>query len=325
MADANGRLAARPIGEEGYWLAVDYTGAPALLLADSRKDLPPANLEFRYLRVLFATLCELQTDAHATRGRFTLISLRTTDPDLVAHFLRVCSGVLEWLPAHPGPDQIRHVVDQLSELFRAVETPSLRSVQGLWGELLLIASATKPALLLDAWHGAAAERFDFGQGAQRVEVKTASAGSRVHHFSLDQVRSDVLKVCIVSIQVEPVGAGTSIEDLVSACHDRVATIEEHLKLDRLVGAILGRDWKAATRQRFDLALALASRRFLDARDVPAVSLPLPSGVSDVEFSADVRDVRSLDESRLTAVGGLWAAIVPQHEVLATQPLGRSAR
>ncbi len=55
-------------------------------------------------------------------------------------------------------------VERLVRLFASLAQPPAGSVQGLWGELLLIAHARDPLVLLRAWHADPLEVHDFING-----------------------------------------------------------------------------------------------------------------------------------------------------------------
>jgi hypothetical protein len=83
---------------------------------------------------------------------------------------------------------VGRALESLIELFRMLTIPPKESVQGLWGELYLMAQANDPVRLAGAWHARPEELFDFSEGAELLEVKSAAGYDREHHFSLDQLR-----------------------------------------------------------------------------------------------------------------------------------------
>lgn len=72
-------------------------------------------------------------------------------------------------------------MNQLIELFRAIAKPARKSLQGLWAELFLISQACQPAILVDAWHTAPEDSYDFAVDNQRIEVKSFSGQICQHH------------------------------------------------------------------------------------------------------------------------------------------------
>lgn len=297
-------------GLPGYWVGRASQNVPVLLITDDR--IGPAvesTIETNNVRVLFAARCELAVGALVTSGRFTVLECRSSDPPVHTLFLEVLSTLVTWLGGSRNATDVRKIVEALVDLFRATDEPGRKTLQGLWGELFLMRQARSPLALVQAWHNTPNERYDFGVGDQRIEVKTGVEGSRLHHFRLEQLTSDSLAVAVASLQVEAVGGGTSIAELVDEIRDRLgADAAAHVKLDTLVYATLGRDWRAARVARFDPDVAAKSLLYVDARTIPKVPTPLPAGVTGVSFIADVSLGVPMTPTVLASSGGLWAAV-----------------
>ncbi|CAN5581172.1 hypothetical protein BH23CHL7_BH23CHL7_15990 [soil metagenome] len=284
-------------------------GEPAILFASSQRASQRSPIELRHLSVLFGAQCHVSGEVDEEEAYFTVVRCRG-DAVLQGYFLLMARTLL--LAVGPDPDEIavEKSVLALVELFRSAGKPPAYAVRGLWGELLLIARSVDPVSVLRAWHIAAIERFDFGAGDKRVEVKTAGRSSRRHHFSLEQLVVAGLDVCVASIQVEPSAAGQSLTELVDAIASRLEHVDDVLRLTTTVGAVLGTDWVAYSTARFDDALAASSVRFYRAEAVPRVDLPVPIAVTQVEFVSDLSGVAVLANADLAAAGGLWSAIRP---------------
>lgn len=284
-------------------------GEPAILFPSSERASPRPPIELRHLSVLFGARClvsgEVEEEAH-----FTVLRCRG-DLGLQNYFLLMAKTLL--MAAGPDPDEVsvEKSVLALVELFRSAAKPPAYAVRGLWGELLLMALSADPVTVLRAWHVAAIERFDFGAGKQRVEVKTAGRSSRRHHFSLEQLVSPDLEVCVASIQVEASAGGRSLMELVDAVSASVEHADDAVRLTTTVGTVLGTDWPDYSTARFDDVLAASSVQFFRADAVPRVKLPVPSAVTQVEFVSDLTDVATLANVDLEAAGGLWSAVRPR--------------
>jgi hypothetical protein len=199
------------------------------------------------------------------------------------------------------------------QFFRQLDAPARKSQEGVWAELLVIEQAAAPEMLIRAWHIHPEDRYDFSAGTQRIEVKAATGGSRVHHFSLAQLDKENAKTCVASVMVERSAGGLSIADMV----DRIAgmkslTAEDVLGLRRTVGEVLGRDWLRGAREAFDHDLAVRHMRFVDAAAIPSIgSSCIPAEVTDVSFRCDISLVPGLDKAHLVGAGGLWSAATPR--------------
>lgn len=293
----------------GYWIGRDAGGLPALLIeADKEEVKQQPGIETRSLSILFRADCELRVHGEFRRDRFTVIRCRSADSGVRDHFVELLASLMQWLGGSRDSKSLRALVESLIELFRAAEQPGRKTIQGLWGELLLIAGAEDPLVLVRAWHNTPGDRYDFALAEQRVEVKTGVRNTRIHRFRLEQLRAPLFRVAIASIAVETSGGGTSIKDLAADVHARLgADAAAHMKLDRLIYATLGRDWTAADLEQFDLATAQSSLRCFDAATIPAVALPLPDGVSEVGFMADAAMGQVLTPEAMSIAGGLWRA------------------
>jgi hypothetical protein len=171
--------------------------------------------------------------------------------------------------------------------------------------------AREPVMLAQSWHTSPDERYDFGAGDQRIEVKSASHRRRVHDFALEQIRPPAgVRVVVASIFVESSVAGMSLRELSENVRERIAgDLELALRFDRVLGVSLGNAWRQASDSRFDLALAEESLRFFAAEKIPSVMLPIPPEVTDIRFRSDVSQARCLEPSALAGEGGIFRAIV----------------
>jgi hypothetical protein len=241
----------------------------------------------------------------------------SVDTILQDHFLLVAGTLIAASPSPPHPGSIGSAVETMAELFRALQAPPRESVQGLWAEVLLIAESPRSADLVTAWHVATDDRFDFSSRMARVEVKSASGGERVHHFSLDQLRPPAgVRALIASVLVERAGGGTSVEDLLAELRATLAPSPElMLKAESIVTATLGSTFRAAIGERFDREAARGSLAYFRAEDVPSLQEAPPFGVTDVRFRSDLgasRPVRPRDLIR-GSEDQLLASLPPTHE------------
>jgi hypothetical protein len=227
------------------------------------------------------------------------------------YFLRALTPVIATLPTRPTREQVVAAVNALVDLFRRASQAARKAVQGLWGELFLIAQAGDPCALIACWHTDPHDRFDFAEDERRLEVKTASGRVRMHGFSQEQLRpsADTL-VMIASILLERSAGGQSVNDLVDAIRERVNDPDLLLRLDAVVAETLGEDWRTAREDRFDRQLAEESLRFLDARTIPSVPSGLPPEVTEVHFRVDLTNHPLGAPGELHQAGGLFAAVLP---------------
>ena len=309
-----GRFCALPV--PGYpFCAVgkDSSGNPVLLIeADNALPgtVPPLVLE--HLSVIHMVTCRVQSPHLATNDRILSV-IRCTGADRALHeyFLRSLHPIIASLPLKPSRQQISDAVERLADLFRQMTEAPRKTVAGLWAELFVIAQAHDSARLLASWHALPEERFDFALGIDRLDVKSASGGVRMHHFSLEQLRpSGPTRVVIASLLIERMEGGTSINDLVDAIRGRIADPGLLIRLDSVVAQTLGQDWRAGQQVRFDLQQAIHSLRLVEGSAIPSVAVPVPGELSAVHFRVDLSQHPLLFPDVLMQESELFRAVLP---------------
>lgn len=311
------RFSAVPIpGCEEHRLGKDSRGHPMLLLsvAVTRGTSKLSPIVLKHLTVQHGVDCRiLRPDGTIEEGRFTAIHCNGKDRVLVSYFLRVVSSLLTSVLISPSSEEVSEAIDRLVELFRAMTELPRKSVQGLWAELYCMVASKEPGILVRAWHAAPTDRYDFCDGNQRVEVKSASGGIRQHHFGLEQLHPpEDTTVLVASLFVERAGGGTCVADLTDQLRTRISEPALVLHLDRVIALTLGENWRSAIDDRFDQQLAAHSLAFYDAFAIPSLEAKLPLGVSDVRFKSDLTACTVIDPVLYRSQGGLFKALLTRH-------------
>lgn len=305
--------AAQPVGSrERYRIGRDPAGNPALLIATEPERRSTAALPLEFSNLSFRPRCQCRlklVGAHEATQTLAVLKCTTDDPALRDYFLRSLSGTLDALPEIPTEDSVIEAVSRLVELFRALEAPPRKSLQGLWCELLLIARASHIRQAAMAWHSDPAALFDFTAGMQHIEVKSVIGPIRRHHFSLQQLsppqKADIV---IASFLLEESGRGISIAALwEELAGRRQLTTELRNRLLHVLTLGLGRDWKKADRVVFDPDSALRNMRLYDASAIPKVSPNIPAEVSEVSFCSELTDTPDISLAAASHKGALFGA------------------
>jgi hypothetical protein len=301
-------LTAAPLASSpSHKIAKDHTGAPCLLLTVKEQQRRTAPIQLEHLSIEHNTRCTIQVDQEEQEGHFTIIRCQDAPTGLQQVFLRVAAPLVDDLPDIPTASAINDILNAVIELFRATAQPPTKTLQGLWAELFLIAQATDQAVLVGAWHATPDDRFDFVQGPDRIEVKSTSGRIRQHYFSLEQLTPPQgTRVLIVSIFTERSAGGPAIADLLDRItKNRPASLQA--RLNRITHVSLGNTWREAETVRFDMELAAESLRFFDSSAVPGIRPPIPPGVTEVRFRADLTNATSLSREECHTAGLLFAA------------------
>jgi hypothetical protein len=280
-------------GISGHRLAKDSDGNPVLLIATVGESVqmlgtPPIRLE--NITIEHSIPCKIWHDEGPTEeGIFTIVRCLASEVAVRTYFLQVALPLLAVLNTNPSAQRVSLLFNGLAQLFRALAEPPLRSVRGLWAELFLITNAHDSVALAQAWHPGPEERYDFSAGADRVEVKSAIGRVRRHHFSLDQLSAATgTSLVVASLYVEPSGGGATIGAFLGRLRRQlVDRADLLLDIQATVAKTLGQTLPLAMEEGFDEELASSSLAFFAGGEIPRPSTPLPAGVSDVRFVADL--------------------------------------
>jgi hypothetical protein len=299
-------------GHNSYLLGRGSDGAPAVLIRNVAKGNHLMHVELENLHIAHGIKCRIRLPGGNDETAEVSLIRCSADADLEFVFLRLMGGLIQEF-GDPSPEDLAQLVAQLVDLFRALTQPPKKSVQGLWGELLLIAQSTSPIDLLVAWHADPADMYDFNSGQQRIEVKTSASRRRSHHFRLEQLLPPAgTDLMICSFTVEQAGGGQTIADLVTEIFGQIVSQPGlAVRLETVIAETLGHEWRSGAHLAFDREVARDSTRFLAAADIPSIPpSAVPETVTNVRFEVNVDGVPGMPFSWLIAKGGLLAAAVP---------------
>lgn len=308
LPPGEGAICALPIpGFETHRLGRNREGAVCLVIAaPAGGGTARPDIRLQNLRVQRRALCDVLRPTGERESLLgTVIACSAESQDLRGFFLDLFDQALTAIGVTPQESDVDWWIDQATRLFAELESPAVREVRGLWGELLVIAEARDPVSLIRRWHDSAEDRFDFLAGSFALEVKTCRDSERVHLFSLPQLRPPVsMDVVIASVPVHADPHGVSAIDLLSEIDGRVSDVEISSKL-RQTAFQVGGGSLAQSPQRFDRRAAVEGLRWMWASAIPAIDERPPAEVLGVELRVRCRDVPGEDlaglvESRLGA-------------------------
>jgi hypothetical protein len=311
------RFTARSVSTlPAYRVGKSTADMPALLIAvDRAPGQPrPPTVKLANVSVQYDLRCRVEDpDGDTKEESLTVVEFLGHDRDLAQYFLRVIESLVRALGPKPSEKEIASLLRDIVELFRALERIPRKTVQGLWAELFLIARAGDPCALAAAWHTTTTDRFDFGAGEQRIEVKSADSRQRSHHFSQDQLRPPApVRALVCSILLERTGSGASLGGLIEEVR-RVVASQPLLvaKVELIVVDSLGLTLSDALEWAFDRRLAEASLQFFEAGQLPAIDTAISDRISQVQFVLDLSDAVALTEGELAKLTGLFLAARPR--------------
>lgn len=300
-------------GYERHYVGRNSTGHPSLLLG-SRPGAFHAPVRLAMLEARFGNRHRIHTmDGDEREELLSVITCTSDDAQVQAYFLHVCGTILRIVGPNPALHDIMQVVQRLIELFRRLSRPASRSLNGLLGELFLIATSRDVRTTVAAWRSSDIDRFDFSIGNVRLDVKASSERLRVHHLSVEQCQPPVGTVgLLASLFIEGSGGGQSLRELITMIEAALAGSDDLiLKVQETIAETLGESLSTAMGARFDDRLALASLRFYDLATVPAIRDGVPLGVSAVHFRSDLSHTEPLSTNDLSQLSETALLFMPK--------------
>ncbi len=252
------------------------------------------NLEF--ISVQFNRSCQLQINKKKVeKGVYTIISLKTDSIDLQEYFLDVVYLVIKKLPQSPNLKELKVEVEKLINLFSKFSQPPIKTIQGLWAELIVIEQSNNPDYLIQAWHSSSTDKFDFNDGIDKVEVKSTSKSKRIHNFSIEQLNPNKnSSLIIASVFTVETGIGESIFGLVNSIENKLKDQKLSFRINEIIAQTLGKDFEKAFDIFYDYQLAIDSIAYYDILNVPSINPNnIPKEVNNVRFDSDLTDLPSL--------------------------------
>lgn len=273
-------------------IGIDSNGYPLFFVECIDFEVTP-NIDLELISVQFNQLCRLTDGANTSEGRYTIISLKTINPDFLRYFIDVTSLILQRMSARPSHKEVTSELAKLIELFKVFSKPSRKTIQGLWAELFVIEQAKDPVYMLQSWHVSSEDKYDFNDGKDKVEVKCTANSQRKHRFSFDQLAPNAKsQLLVASVITTRSGKGKNIFDLKDSILKKVQDVKLQILLNEVIASTLGADFDKAFDYYFDYQMAVDGLSFFDAKDMPCIPVDvIPAELSNIKFDCDLTKTR----------------------------------
>jgi hypothetical protein len=279
-------------------IGISNEGFPLFFVkCDNETKSIDINLEL--ISVLFSQVCNIIEQEKNSNDIFTIVLLKTLNRDLQQYFTDVFSIILQQLEPIPSEINLYREVRKVIDLFSSISSPPLKSVQGLWAELLVIDKALNPEYLINAWHISQSDKYDFNDSKDKIEVKSTSKSKRIHRFSIEQLNnnpgSDLL---IASIFVIETGSGISVLKLRDNINSKISDIKMKLRLNEMIYKTIGNEYEKLSEIFFDYQQGSDSLSFYEIINIPRIHInAIPVQVSNVTFDCDLTNVPAILENQ----------------------------
>jgi hypothetical protein len=261
-----------------------------------------SNLEF--ISVQFNRKCLLKnTKNKIEEDVYSIILLKTDSIELQEYFLEIVHLIIKKIADIPLLKDLKIEVDKLINLFSKFSNPPVKTIQGLWAELLVIEQSRNPDYLIRAWHISKSDKFDFNDGSDKLEIKSTSKSRRIHNFSMEQLNpNENSSLIIASIFAVETGVGKNIFGLIELIEARIKDEELCFRINEMIAQTLGKDFEKSFDVFYDYQLAVDSIKYYYGKIVPIInSTSIPTQITNVRFDCDltdISDVKSCDNKSL---------------------------
>ena len=214
--------------------------------------------------------------------------------------MKIVFVLLKNLSEKPLLKELKIEIEKLINLFTKFSKPALKTIQGLWAELLIIEQSKNPDYLIKSWHNSTSDKYDFNDGNDKIEVKSTTKSRRIHNFSLEQLIPNAKsKLIISSILTIETGTGTSVFDLVELIESKLKDQNLIYRINEIVASTLGKDFEKVFDIYFDYKFSVDSIQHYDSVDIPTINISsIPSNILNVRFDCDLTDVRTSNKKRI---------------------------
>ncbi len=255
----------------------------------------------RNLYINYSVDCEFTElgSKNLIKKNFTIIRLKTQNKEdslLNKFFINLCTVIISELGETPLINEVKTYIEKIRLLFTKLIVRTNLTELGLWGELFIIATSKEPEYLIKSWHINKTDKFDFNDGQGKLEVKTTIKGSRIHHFSLEQLNQQSQENTLVcSIMTSEINLGLSVSNLCDIIIEKIGVKGESIKLftDKLFN-VAGSDLDSFSK-KFDFSTARTQTLYFLPNDIPSIKPECISlGVSEIKFASNLEQVKNIN-------------------------------
>lgn len=297
----NGYLSVKPVPFSKYHkIGISKEGFP-LYFVKCDNTLPSIDINLEFISVLFSQECSIKDKDSNSTDLYTIVLLKTLSRDLQQYFTDVFSIILQQLDSMPAERELHKEIRKVIDLFSSISKPPVKSIQGLWSELLIIDFAKNPDYLISSWHISPSDKYDFNDGKDKLEVKSTAKQIRSHKFSIDQLNRNVgSNLVIASVFTVETGIGKSVLNLRDNIISKISNIKLHLHLNEIIYKTIGNEYEKLGNVFFDYQLAIDSLLFFNSDNIPKIlNTNIPSEISNINFECDLTNVSFINEGDTT--------------------------
>lgn len=286
---------------KNHKLGISQNGQPMFFIkCDDNTKAKSLDTNLEFISVLYNRQCQLiNKKGKIEEDIYTVISLKSDSDYLQEYFLKIVFVLIKNISEKPLLKDLKIEIEKLINLFTKFSKPALKTIQGLWAELLIIEQSKNPDYLIQSWHSSTTDKYDFNDGIDKIEVKSTVKNRRIHNFSLEQLTPNLSsKLIVASIFAIETGTGTTIFDLVESIENKIKDKNLAFRVNEITAITLGKDFEKSFDIFFDYQFAIDTIQYYNSFDVPTINrTDIPSNITNVRFDCDLTDVKVANKTR----------------------------
>lgn len=287
---------------KNHKIGITQNGQPIFFIkCDNTTKSKTLDTNLEFISVQFNRQCQLINQKKKTEeGIYTIILLKTDIEYLQEYFLKIVFVLLNNVSDKPLLKDLKIEIDKLINLFSKFTKPPLKTIQGLWAELLIIEQSKNPDYLIQSWHNSTSDKYDFNDGIDKIEVKSTVKSRRIHGFSIEQLTPNKnSQLLIASVFTIETGTGTNVSDLIENIETHIKDKTLIFRLNELVALTLGKDFEKSFDVFFDYQFAIDSIQLYHSYDIPTIHQNnIPSNIMNVKFDCDLSNIKTLNKKAI---------------------------
>lgn len=270
-------------------------GYPVFFIKTHYSEKKTINKSLEIIKIEFNKECALYLNNVKEIGYYTLITLRSEIPEIQNYFLDIIHLSIQKISEVPTIQEIIVELNSLIILFCDLSKAPIKTIQGIWAEMIVIEKSKDIDYLVQSWHSSIFSKFDFNDGFDKIEVKSTTRDRRIHKFSMLQLsKNSSSSLLIASIMTSQVGIGTNIFDIRDIIFAKLKDKNLISKVDEILIKTLGSSLEKSTDCFFDYHSAVDSLRFYKSESIPNIDSKIPTEITNINFDCDLSKINPLE-------------------------------
>jgi hypothetical protein len=291
----NGFIVSEIPNLKNHKIGFTIEGYPVFFIKSQYTEKKVINKSLEIIKIEFNKECALYTNDLKEIGYYTLITLKSSTPEIQNYFLDIIYLSIQRISEVPTAEEVVTELNSLIILFSDFSKAPKKTVQGVWAEMIVIENSKDVDYLVKSWHSSIFSKFDFNDGFDKIEVKSTIKDRRIHRFSILQLSKNFSSnVLIASIMTAEVGIGSNIFDIREIIFTKLKDKNLISKVDEILIKTLGSNLDKSADCFFDYHTAVDSLKFYKSESIPNIDSSIPTEITNITFDCDLSEINSLE-------------------------------